>query len=264
MKDLYVIQDDNGVFNDYSRDAQDFLRDNFSLDFVALEDKLYIGLYKPFSDFYFELNSGTGKTLTYKINGTIITIDDDTKDFSRSGFVKFAKPESWTAETINGVEGYWLEITSNLDFIDDIQGLNIVYADDNDLRTEIRNIDILLAKGDTSFIAYHQGVREEIIQTLRNGGNLKMSGQEVQELTKWDLLDIGEIKNAAKYLCLAKIFFDVSKNNEDKYYARFRDFQGMYGNAFDTYVLKIDNKDDGTYEQEDDLVFNSEIEIIRA
>lgn len=262
MSDLYVLQDDNGSFNDFSVDARDFLRDNFIIDFVALEDKLYVGLYKPFSDFYFELNSGTAKTLTFKVNSNIIAVNDDTKDFSRSGFVKFDKPESWTAETINGVEGYWVEITADADFSDDVQGLNIVYADDNDLLTEIRSIDMLLAKGDTSFIAYHQGVRDEIVQTLRNGGHLKRSGDEIAELTKWDLLDIGEIKNAAKYLCLAKIFFDVSKNNEDKYYMRFRDFQGMYGNAFDTYVLKIDTNDDGKYEEEEDLNTNSEVRLI--
>jgi hypothetical protein len=262
MKDLRVIHDDNGAFVDYSADAADFLRDNFTVNFTATEDKLYVGLYKPFSEFYFELDSGTGKTLTYKINGTGINVKDDTRDFSRSGFIHFDKPTNWLAETINGVEGYWLEITANLDFIDVVTGINIVYADDIDLKTEIRNIDILLAKGDKSFIAYHQGVREEIIQTLRNGGYLKHADDEIAELTKWDLLDIGEVRNAAKYLCLAKIFFDVSKNNDDKYYLRFRDFQGMYGNAFDTYILKLDTKDDGIYEEADDLEFNSDIEIV--
>lgn len=256
-----VIHDDNGSFIDFSADAKNYLRDNFTLNFTAAEDKLYIGLYKPFGDFYFELESGTGKTLTYKINGNQIDAEDDTRDFSRSGFIHFDKPTDWVAETINGIEAFWLEITANLDFIDVVTGLNIVYADDIDLKTEVRNIDILLAKGDTSFIAYHQGVRDEIIQTLRNGGQLKMSNDQIAELTKWDLLDMGEIRQAAKYLCLAKIFFDVSKNNEDKYYERFRDFQGMYGNAFDTFVLKIDTKDDGKYEQEDDLEFNSAIKI---
>lgn len=256
-----VIQDDNGSFIDFSADAKDFLRDNFTLDFTAAEDKLYIGLYKPFSDFYLELESSTGKTLTYKINGVDIDVEDDTRNFSRNGFINFDKPTDWLAETINGIEAYWMEISSNLDFMDVITGLNLVYADDIDLKTEVRNIDILLAKGDTSFIAYHQGVRDEIIQTLRNGGYLKTADDQILEITKWDLLDIGEIRQAAKYLCLAKIFFDVSKNNDDKYYTRFRDFQGMYGNAFDTFVLKIDTKDDGKYEQEDDLEFNSAIEI---
>ena len=198
MKDLRVVHDDNGSFIDFSDDAKDFLRDDFSLDFTATEDSLYIGLYKPFSDFYFELNSGTGKTLTYTINGNNLTVNDNTRDFSRSGFVQFDKPESWVVETINGVEAFWVKITANLDFTDIVTGLNIVYADDIDLKTEIRNIDILLAKGDTSFIAYHQGVREEIIQTLRNGGHLKMKDNQIAELTKWDLLDIGEIRNAAK------------------------------------------------------------------
>jgi len=249
MNDLLVFQDDDGVFKDFSLDARDFLRDDFTIDFAAAEDKLYIGLYKPFGSFYFELVSGESKVLTYKINGSAIAVNDETKNFERSGFVSFNKPSSWASETINGTLAYWIEIESDSDFTDIVRGINIVFADDNDLKSEIRNIELYLAKGDISFIAYHQGVRDEIIQTLRNGGQLKMANDRVSNITKWDILDLGEIRNAAKYLCLAKIFFDVSKNNDDKFYARFRDYQGSYGNAFDTFILKIDTKDDGIYHE---------------
>lgn len=261
-KDMFFLFEGRGTFYNHSKDSRDFLRDEFSVE-NDVGDSIYIGLYKPFNSFYVELKTPLviDAVLTHTINGNSLDMDDDTKAFKRSGFNTFEKPDSWVAEEINGITAYWVKITSPDVFTVEFQGCNLVFADDTDLKTEIRNIDILLAKGDTSFIAYHQGVRDEIIQTLRNGGHLKESEDQVAELTKWDLLDFGEIRNAAKYLCLAKIFFDVSKNNDDKYYGRFRDFQGMYGNAFDTYILKLDTKDDGIYDQEDDLEFNSAIEI---
>ena len=36
MKDLMVKLDDNGVFTDYSKESQDYLRDPYTLDFQAI------------------------------------------------------------------------------------------------------------------------------------------------------------------------------------------------------------------------------------
>lgn len=263
-KDLMVLHDDNSSFIDLSRDSQDYLRDDYSLSFVAIEDKLYVGLYKPFNSFYVEFKSTTAVTgITYKVNSNIIDVNDDSKDFKRSGFVEFEKPSDWVVETINGVEAFWVEITSSNDFACEIQGLNIVFSDDNDLKQEVRAIDNLLAKNDISFIAYHVAARNEIIQTLRNGGRTKTVDNIVRNITKWDLLEFGEIRQASKYLTLAKIFFDISENVDDKFYGKFRDYEGMFGKAFDLWIMSLDTTDDGTYEQEEDLVLNTiDIEIV--
>lgn len=264
MKDLMVLHDDNATFINHSIDSKNYLRDSYSVDFVAIEDKMYIGLYKPFNSFYIELKTPTIAAVnTFKIAGNVITIQDDTKSFTRSGFVSFEKPSDWNLETFNGIEAYWVELTSSADFTLEIQGLNLVFSDDNDLSQEVREIDKQLAKGDTSFIAYHLAARNEIVQTLRNGGLVKDSNGVITNLTHWDILDRGEIKQAAKYLALAKIFFDVSKNNDDKSYKRFRDYEAMFGKAFNLYIMHIDKDDDGIKDESQDLRINSiEIEIL--
>jgi len=264
MSDLLVFHNDNGTYADYSKESKDYLRDSYALNFVAIEDELYIGLYKPFNAIYVELDTpASTASLAFTINAASLTVDDDTKELTRSGFITFDKPSAWVAETVDGVSAYWVKVISGADFTATIKGLNIVFADDNDLRQEQRNIDKMLASGDTSFIAYHLAARNEIVQSLRNGGKTKLSSDIVKSITKWDILEFGEIRQAAKYLALAKIFFDVSVNNEDKYYSKFRDYEGMYGAAFNLYIMHIDADDNGIKDQGSDLVINSiEIEIL--
>jgi hypothetical protein len=264
MGDLLVLHNDNATFVDYSKDSRDYLRDNYSLTFIALEDEFYVGLHKPFNSFYVELQTvASTADLVFEINATSLSMDDDTRNLTRSGFMTFDKPTTWVKETINGIEAYWLKITSTADFTANIQGLNIVFADDNDLRQEVREIDKQLAAGDTSFIAYHLAARNEIIQTLRNGGMTKDSSGVVKHIEKWDILERGEIRQAAKYLALSKIFFDVSRNNDDKSYKRFRDYEAMFGKAFNLYIMHLDKDDDGINDVGSDLRINTiEIEIL--
>ena len=142
-----------------------------------------------------------------------------------------------------------------------LSGVNIVYADDIDLKSEVRAINDYLAKDDTTFIPYHVAARNEIVQTLRNGGNIKNSADTSLalrrlQMNKWDILDRGEIRQAAKYLALAKIFFDSSQNIEDKSYERFRDYEGMYGASFKLFYMSLDLNDDGNTDVNENMDLN--------
>ena len=192
------LHDNNSVFADLSQDANEFLRDEFTVDFVAIEDVLYIGLYKPFNSVYFEFKTPLAGDLSFTINGNALAVKDDTRNFLRSGFIEFDKPKDWILETINGIEAFWVKINSSIDFVSEIQGVNTVYADDNDLKENFRDINSFLAKGDISFIAYHVAARNEIIQRFRNGGFIKednsvVDGNRFANIGKWDLLDLGEM-----------------------------------------------------------------------
>jgi hypothetical protein len=252
MKDLSVFHDDNAIFADYTPDSRDYLRDDFTINFTSAEDSIYIGLYKPFNKNYIEFKtpsvSDINLTATYwnGLSYQSLELNDDSKGFTRSGFISFEKPADWSSNTINGEDKYYIKLNAD-DFTAEIQGLNIVFADDNDLRKEVRCIDDYLQQTDISFIAYHTSARDEIIQTLRNGGHTtRIEGEAFsQNLTKWDLLDMGEVRQAAKYLCLSKIFFDVSENIDDKQYQRYIDFHGKYGSAFKLYKSSLDKNDDG-------------------
>jgi len=263
MKDLMVLHGSNGTFIDHSIDARDYLRDDFTINYVAATDKIYIGLYKKFNSMYVEISTPSISAITIKTNSNILTTSDDTKSFSRSGFIQWDKPTNWAVETINGISAYWLELTSDLDIAPVFSGINIVFSDDNDLMQESRGISRDLAKGDTSFIAYHVSARNEIIQTLRNGGNTKFVDNLIKNITKWDILDIGEIRQASKYLTLSKIYFDISVNNEDKSYLKFRDYKSMFSRAFKLWIMSIDQNDDGDNVQQDDLILNN-AEIVRV
>lgn len=269
-KDLYVLQEKLAQFNDYSDDMQDYLRDEVAITYVALEDSFYIGLYKPFDTSFVELDIASliPNTLSATINGNAIKLKDDTKAFTRSGFIKWDKPSDWTPEVIDGVEAFWIKLNFTNDFDATLKGINLVFSDDNDLSQEISNLDKMLAKGDSSFIRFHVASRNEIIQTIRNGGMIKEVPQDngadkYENITKWDILDVGEINQASIYLTLSKIYFDISVNPDDKAYLRFRDYQGMFGKAFALFYKKLDLNDDGKYEQKDDFILNNiEINIV--
>jgi hypothetical protein len=261
MRDLYFFHDDNGAFTDYTRDARDYLRDEFAIDFTSIDDFVYIGLYKPFNKVYVELK--TPALADVNLNAEYydgaawqsLTLEDDTKGLTRSGFISFEKPENWNSTAVNGEDKHYIRLSADT-FTAEIQGLNLVFADDNDLRQEVRCIDDFLQGNDTTFIAYHVSARNDIVQTLRNGGNATKQENQVnyKNLTKWDLLETGEVRQAAKYLCLSKIFHDVSENIDDKQYQRAIDYAQKYGEAFKLFRLSLDNNDDGIADEEEKTV----------
>lgn len=255
MRDLFTLFEDNIAFIDYSSEARDYLRDSFQIDYVQADgDAIYLGLYKPYRQLFVELDTvavaNTGSITFEYWNGSSfasLSVIDESKNFTRNGFIKFDAPSDWSVSTINNEELYWIKITNDVDFDITFKGLNTVFSDDTDLKSENRTIDDLLAVGDSSFISYHVAARNEIVQSLRNGGHTtRVSGGKVdKDLTKWDFLIPEQIRNASKYLTLSKIMFDVSSNVDDKWYSRFKDYRDMYSDAFKLYLMAIDENDDG-------------------
>lgn len=266
MRDLTTLIDDNGVFSDISIDSNDFLRDTTSLNIVAAEDAIYVGLFKPFYNIFISINNVLPSTndLTAEIsNGagfSALLIKDDSKAFSRSGFISWDTDnfDTWQESTINGESKYWLRLTFSTDFTADLKGLNLIFAYDDDLRQIQRDIDRFIFSGDDDFMAYHVGAREEIIQSLRNSGyKTRKDASNPNDLTQWDLLSIQQVRNAAKYLALSNIMYDVSANEGDKYYQKWRDYKGMYGEAFKLYLIWLDSDDDGKLDSDEQEYFRS-------
>jgi hypothetical protein len=264
MNELRFLHYDQSIYNDYTFKSIDYLRDFFDITYV-IGDFVYIGLYKPFNNFYVEKNQdATGEFIQWSYyNGsfTSLSVIDDTNGFDRSGFISFEKPSDWQKSSIGGIEAYWIRFSCPDNFTLSLKGLNIVFSDDNDLLQECRDINNYLAKGDDSFIAYQVSARNDIVQRLRNGGLIKKVDNanvvtQYKNITKWDILDIGEIRQASKYLVLSKIFFDVSENADDKNMEKYREYNAKYGDAFELFMLSIDKNDDGQYEQEEDLELN--------
>lgn len=254
MRNLTTLIDDNGTFIDVSIDTNNYLKDQLPLNIVAAEDAIYIGLFKPFYKLFIHLQNSTSATtnLTAEIsNGagfSSLAVTDDSKGLSRSGFITWGKDvfDTWMEQDVNGETLYWVRLTFATDFTADVDGVNLLFADDDDLRAVQRDIDRYLFSGDSSFLAYHVSARDEIIQSLRNSGyRTQKLDAAPNDLTQWDLLDPSQIRTAAKYLALANIMFDISANEDDKYYQKWRDYKGMFGESFRLFLLWLDSDDDG-------------------
>ena len=267
--DLIVLHDDNTVFVDKTADLHTYARDAYVVALNSAEDRLYLGLYKPFDTAYVELAVANTNANTFTAeywNGSafvsLVEFQDDTVGFTRSGFMKWKRAQTdWATTTINGELLYFVRFRPSVthSVTTSIQGINLVFANDIDMSIEFHKVNDLLGNSRISFILLHEASRNEIIQRLRNDGHVKygFSLSSVENITKWDMLDLGEINQAAKYLALAKLFFEVSDNPDDKWYQRYKDYSALYNGAFDLYMLAIDLDDDGVNDPGDTQIISS-------
>lgn len=274
--DIVAFSEISSVFTDLSVEFQDYIRDPANL-VMNIGDKLYLGLYKPFNSAYVEFETPSSEvsvSFRYSDGSSFqaLSVKDDSKGFSRSGFIQWDRNnENWKEQDVNGQSLFWIEIEFNEAATFNIQGFNIVFSSDYDVSIKNPFAMSYLPKNDTSFIRYHVACRDEIVQTLRNGGYLKMPSnvddlffQPVnnrKDITKWDLLEVEQIKEAATFRALAQIFFNESRNVQDKEYLLYRDYQGKFGQAFKLFYLSLDTNDDGI-EDSNERLANNEITVV--
>lgn len=274
MVKFYVFHDNNSVFTDHSEDALDFARNEFTLDLVAAEDYLYLGYYKPFSQFHVELNTVNSVTNTFTkefYDGTTwTTIDstfmDDSRGLTRSGFITFDRDQTdWVKTTINSQEAFWIRLrpSSDHDVGTKIQGIGMLFSGQQSLINEYADIESFLDTGQTSFIMKQVAARQDIIQMLRNAGRrVRTSASNWIDVTEWDLLKPEQFKQAGTYLALSKIFFDASDDVEDKWYQLYKDYKKLGKEAVDLVWISLDADDDGVEDGSENLAVSA-TEIVR-
>lgn len=261
---LTVKHDAAGTFADYSKEAADFQRDNFICALAATASHyLYVGFDKPFKAFYAELStkSVAASVLSAAYYNEVtaswvnVAISDDTKAFTRSGFVQISgETTDWGKTTINTVEKYYLRLTVSVALTAGtaFSGINIVYSDDNDLKEEFYGIDRLLPTSATSFILAHVASRNQIIQELSNKGKLKYDETNGwQGLTPFDLLDIYEIRLASTFLTIAKILFDASDDPEGNLIKKAQRYENMYSSMLQSMSATIDADNNGVVTEDE-------------
>lgn len=251
---LYVLHDDNSVFVDHSDNAADYIRDNFSVELIAAEDYLYLGYTKPFGSSYIELVTANINANTLALEywdgsaWTSQSLTDESKGMTRSGFLFWDK-SVMNSTTVNSQEAFWVRLKPSVDHsVTSIRGLNLVFSDDNMLKSEFFEIDNsnLLPPGETTHIVNHVASRNTIIQRLKNLNYIKVdaAGNRL-DMNQWDLIDTFEVRQAATMLCLAKIFFILSDSPDDTWWAKFREYQDKYEEMFRLARLSIDQDNDG-------------------
>ncbi len=263
---LTVLDDANSVFTDFSNEALDYDRDTFTITLNQSTSYLYVGFTKPINIFYIEVgtvNTNAGTFSAEYFNGddvdfaSLVGFHDDSSSLTRSGFFQWDRNQiKEEATTINGLERFWYRFRPTATHSATvINGLNIVFADDTDLKREYFEIAELLPNGESSHILTHVAARDEIIQFLRNSGHFKESiaTGTVNDITPFDILDVGQIKLAATYLVLAKIFLGVQDSNDDVHIEKSRHFKSLYKSAIKTFYLDIDFDDDGVRDESEQL-----------
>lgn len=274
-----VLHDNNGVFVDHSSAAKDFGRDSFTIDDLNKdEDYVYVGLYKPFSSLFSSfvtanLNAGTLAFEYYDKNDAAfksLTVEDETQGSTRSGFAFWNLPEDnngnniWELTTIKDIELFWIRFRPSVTHSStEYQGLNILFSNDQDLIEERFNIvsKHAVAADVTSWVLKHQATVKDIVQNIRNQGNKKFSFNKqkrnlghliAKNITRFDFIDIGEIRQAAKYKTLSRIYLDeISDSPEDKWAALGRKHEKSFTKAMDLFFLTIDVDDDGELDNDE-------------
>ena len=232
---------------DYSIELENYLRDVVEVDLDPI-DYIEIGYYKPFGDLYLKLkdqNIDLESVEYYSGSWNPLVIRDKTSKLKRSGFISWEKPENWRKTEIDGSNLFWIRFKMEDAASLEICGINLVFSDDIDLKEGYANINNFLPKNADSFIAYHQEAREYILTYLRNKGEVIKADGKSKLLDQYDLHNFNEIRQAAKYLALANIFFNESDDVDDKWYQKARDFRQKYTEAINLNFLSLDKNDDG-------------------
>lgn len=260
---------------DFSREVADFGRDSYSLTLKA-GDTLYVGFNKPINSFYVELSTASAIDGTISITketesqGTVAVedLDDDTRNFQRSGFIQWDRDETSNPQVssqpeVGMPEAFWLTLTTDTDTDPiTIQGWNIVFADDQDLERIVPCItDAAFLQGKSSHILQHVSARDEIIQRFRNKGLTKRKSNSQDRNTDadqntgnfelfqpWDLLDIHEVRQGAAFLAVSKIFFNLSDEPDDVWNQKSLFYRAEFEKQIEIAQASFDIDDDGRLE----------------
>ena len=247
---------DELAFTDYSNKSGSFAKDTFTLA-VESTDYFYVGFRKPISGLYFNHNT------TYTTDGVLsgeyyngsawVSLDssyvDDTVSLKRSGFIRWNVAQTNQAtSTVNGKSLYWYRFNSSVDRAAMIiAGINLVFADDYDLSLEQPLINDTEFKGSqTSHILIHAAVRNEILQKFKNKDYLKVNSSGVlADINQWDLHNILEVKQAAVFLALSKIYENMSDASNDVWSEKAAKYSERYDKMINLARLSLDTNDDG-------------------
>jgi len=251
------------TYTNYSNELLDFGRDTVSLT-LANTDFLYVGYFKSISDLYAELSTANTTDTTFSVeyyNGTtwadVSGLFDESNSFQRSGFISWNRNLSDEQKTtIDGDELFWYRLQPALTHSASVlDGLNIVFADDQDLKKEFFEISQYIPTGANSHILTHLAVRDEIIQDIRRDGRFVLDNNTgyVEDIDAYDLLNIDQINQAATYLALSKIFFNIADNGDatDVYIYKRDQYMAKFKNAMQLFFLSIDTDNDGQLDQEE-------------
>lgn len=260
MKDLAsmltVVYGDS--YTDISSSVCDFAVDDASVT-LLVGKYMYIGFEKPISSLFFYLptvSTGSRTVSVAMYNSSISTYDnvvslDDTKGFTRSGFITWILPDNCSLSNVNSISKYWVRIsvdTSTSAMV--VRAISSLFSDDRELKKEfpsIMNSNFLLG-GTTDHYMIHESCRNDIVTYFRKKG-MRRLGKDgyMKKFSAFDIMDIDEVRTAATYLALSKIFSNIanSANSEDNWLAKSNAYAKKYTTSIESAYLTWDTASDG-------------------
>ena len=256
--------------SDYTEELNDFLDESVALT-IQNTEYLYLGRSKPFNQIFIQSSTPSATKVSFTVeyyNGSswteVLQLSDGTKKWTKDGFICWQEHDDNTdieEITIAGKEQFWYRIqpSAQLDITLDAIGVlfsedRILYQarpilDDNDYRMSV-------VSGDSKYTRVHLEVKDQIIQDIRNQGIIKYQSEYdpdrlryYKSINEWDLLDLDEIKVAAKNLALSKIYFSLSDTTGDKWENEARRFGEEYYRILDLAYLSLDRNNDGKLQE---------------
>jgi hypothetical protein len=254
------------TFTDVSDSLSDFAVDNATITLLNT-DSLWVGFEKPISSLFFYLttpSTSARKVTVSMFNANINAWDvvqssDDTAGFTRSGFLSWILPDQISLASVNTVSQYWVKInvdTSTTAMV--VRAVSALFSDDRELKKEfpsILNSNFLLG-GTTDHYLIHETCRNDIVQYFRKKGLRRLGADAIRKkFMAFDIMDIDEVRTAATYLALSKIFSNVanSANEEDNWLAKSRKYKKMSDEALNTAYLTWDHSSDGAKNEQDQI-----------
>jgi hypothetical protein len=245
-----VFHKDNGVFKDFSVEAQSLNSDTFALPYVAAEDKLYIAQQLPFNNFFVDF--GTVNTAASVMNveywsgnawATAKDIVDGTKlsgaSLGKSGVVQFTtdRDDNWEyivdTEDENGFDlqsdialynQYFLRISfsNDLDAGTILKNMSYSFTTNESLNAIDSEVDsFLTAWGGVSKTDWNEQIMlasQQVVLDLRSRGLITHPGQ---------VLRFDDVHMGTTYKTLSLIYSGLGPQYNDK-----RDFAISEGKRF--------------------------------
>ena len=135
-----------------------------------------------------------------------------------------------------------------------LRALSGLFSDDNELVKEFPKIlDSQFLLGQTNHLLIHETVRNDIVQHFRKKGIRRITSEGFwKKFSHWDIMDVDEVKTAATYLALSKIFSNVSNSAkaEDAWTAKSREYKKKYDSAIDIAYMTWDKYSNGAVNEE--------------
>lgn len=247
---------DGLTYTDISAYALNFGRDFYEFG-LETTHYLYFGRVKPFTAAYIEMTAQAND-----VNSTMVveyfdgsawqvveSLNDDTLCFNRSGFIQFDQPSDWATTTVGFHTQYFIRISPSANTRVDmqLQGMNIVFSDDQDLNGVYPGVTNYRDASEVSFILRHENSRNLIVQDIRNRGMRKTPAGSFsyENYDEWDFLQIAECRQWSIYLTLANIFGSLQSKEDGLYRQKYEEYTELADLYKTSFYLTLDKNDNG-------------------